>query len=169
MDALVKLANENPAFEKCRAEIEKVGARNSKADASRIQKAHDAIVEAGAACTDIEKHAHGDLTKAADDLSKVTAERDALQKAFGGMQVQLDEVIKGVQANREETARLAAQPVPLPIARVVEKSADGGRAAGGGSTPESLLATLVEQVGPQGLADMMIKHAQSQPQKMIAR
>lgn len=61
------------------ADIEKAGARNSAADAGKLQAAHDALVAAGASC------ASGDKSDAGGDLAKVaavTAERDdALAKA----------------------------------------------------------------------------------------
>jgi hypothetical protein len=71
-------------------EIAKAGARNSKADVTKIQSMHDQAVELGAMCTrDTQegasgKHDHtGDIAKVTaleSDIAKLTDERDTLTK-----------------------------------------------------------------------------------------
>lgn len=89
------------------SDIEKAGARNSRADQTKIQTVHDHSVSLGATC-DSGKHDHsGDMTKLADlesELTKVSTERDALAK---------------------RVTELEAQPtVGKALLRAVEKSKD---------------------------------------------
>ena len=67
------------------AGLKKKGARNSKADQSKIQTVHDHSVDLGAMCSSEKAAASGDLKKLADvesDLAKMTGERDELQKKY---------------------------------------------------------------------------------------
>lgn len=137
----------------------KAGARHSKSDVELLQKAHDAIVAAGAACEpaakgdepgDLKKAA-SDLEKAAADLGKVTSERDALQKRLDGMAPQLDEILKRVK-------NIEAQPVGMPQLRVVSKGEDNTPAA----ASASLEKLMDDPAAQEALSLLAIKMAQRQ-------
>ena len=137
----------------------KAGARHSKSDVELLQKAHDAIVAAGAACEpaakgdepgDLKKAA-SDLEKAAADLGKVTAERDALQKRLDGMAPQLDEILKRVK-------NIEAQPVGMPQLRVVSKAEDTAPAV----AAASLEKLMDDPAAQEALSLLAIKMAQRQ-------
>ena len=156
--------------------LAKAGARHSKADSAAIQAAHDYIVKAGADCAHDKAAAADDLAKRADELakvtgerdtaqaelSKVTAERDAFQKAVGGMADQLGEVLDRVK-------KIEAQPMPMPLTRVVDKVSDGGRSASGDINPEAIIAQLVEKMGPDAISTILIKQAQQNGKPLFAR
>lgn len=158
MDALVKIATDDAGFEKCRDAVLKAGKRHSKQDQTRIQDAHDNLVAAGADCGgDADKAAKtGDLAKTADELGKVTASRDALQKVVDELQPQLDTITKAVQ-------HLLDQPRPHPVTRVVSKGQDNGGDAD--VSPEATLAKMT----PDQLATMAIKLSQRQGMPLLDR
>jgi hypothetical protein len=157
MNALVKIATEDAGFEKCRDAVIKAGARHSKADQTRIQDAHDNLVSAGADCgTDASKAATGDLAKSADELSKMTAGRDALQKVVDELQPQIDTIAKAVQ-------HLLDQPVAHPLTRVLGKGEDNGGDAE--VTADAVLAKMT----PDQLSLMAIKLAQRGGQPLLNR
>jgi DNA repair exonuclease SbcCD ATPase subunit len=163
-DALMKLAAESPALELARPKLDKAGARHSKADQERIQKAHDHLVEAGAACgagkaANIEEvqKAASELEVARNDLSKIAAERDALRKTLDGLSPQLDEILKRVK-------NIEQQPVGMPQLRVVEKAQDDAAAAASG------LHKMLDDPGTaEALATLAIRMAQRNGQSFVAR
>lgn len=88
-------------------DVLKAGARNSKDDLGRIQKAHDLLSELGAACaahedTDAEKlhkAAHeGSIAKALGDFEKMAGELGELRKSFGTLQAAHDDLKKRYDA-----------------------------------------------------------------------
>lgn len=124
VDALAALLNEakiTPArlLELAKADadvdVEKAGARNSKADSDRIQSMHDHSAALGAKCGGMEKADTGDdvakLEALQDDIAKVTAENDVLKADIAKAQARITE--------------LEAKPAPMkgPI-RVVTKADD---------------------------------------------
>jgi len=136
----------------------KAGARNSKADQASLQKAHDAIVAAGALCgmdLDASKAAPAELAKVAgerdtlqSELAKTTAQRDALQKTLDGLEPRLDEILNRVK-NIEE------QPVGMPgTLRIVEKTEDTAVAT------DTLGKMLDDPSAQEALALLAIKLAQ---------
>ncbi|MBR8248686.1 DUF6582 domain-containing protein [Burkholderia cenocepacia] len=87
--------------------LEKAGARNSGADLSRIQKAHDLLGELGAKCAkddgddmDAEKAAHAEtlskLTAAGESVTKLTADLAAATEKVAKVEGDLEVLAKGV-------------------------------------------------------------------------
>ena len=107
------------------AMMEKAGARHSKADMSKLQGIHDHAAAMGAKCDS------GNCEKAADaeDLEKVTAERDGLSKALTDALPQIEGLAKRLDDQAQEIEILKAQPMPpkaagSALATPVEKQAD---------------------------------------------
>ena len=124
-----------------KADMTKVGARNSAADQTRIQEMHDTSVALGATCHAIKVSAAGDdfgLAKAlGDDLARLGAAVAGLDGMLArrvetlgeGLAKSLAESFAGVEAR---LTRIEAQPMPLPYAagtRSVAKHEDGTEAA----------------------------------------
>jgi hypothetical protein len=141
-------------------ELMKIGARNARKDAERIQKIHDNTVELGADCgDDAEK-----LAKRAETdpvLKALMDERDTLKKevvtAVEGIATLGDDMKK----MREEMEALRQTPAPMaPRTQVVGK---------GDETPEvtkdkaeAVIGELMKtEVGRSQLADAAIRAAQS--------
>jgi hypothetical protein len=133
MGKLLELADKDGAVAKVAdaLDVVKVGARNSTADAGRIQKAHDLLAELGAACdaTGTEKvqksvglddSLHkavdsGRIQKALQMAETVSAENGNLRKMLGEMSSELDDLKK----------RLADSPVaPKGVLKAIEKGDD---------------------------------------------
>lgn len=164
--ALAKFGAEHPELAKdAREALEKLGARNSKSDAEKIQAMHDHSVSLGAACA-AKKAAEPDgLAKAADDLAKMTVERDralglaeGLQKSYGDL---TDKVVK-------LTSIVEAQPTPLHLqGRAITKAQDTA-----GNDNQSLdgegLAKVLAALAPEERALVLTKAAQMTPLKMGA-
>ena len=142
-------------------DVTKVGARNSAADAARIQEMHDTAVALGATC-----HAIKITSGGGDELAKRLGEDlEHLDKAIAGLDGVLEtrlaalgdrlakslaDSFAGVEARLK---RIEDQPLPLPYAagsRVVAKNKDGADAA---------LDTLLAD--PATLSLLAIKLAQS--------
>jgi len=114
--------------------LSKVGARNSQADQSRVQKLHDTAVELGADCGGAQKFAPS----------------DALEKKFDALAATLADVLQRVK-------QIEAQPLPLPFAgqaRAVTKHEDAGHDPRGNEALEKLL------LDPEALSILAIKLAQ---------
>lgn len=112
--------------------VQKAGARNSAADQSLLNTAHDCIVEAGGACSHksgeaTEETAGGDETKQtsfADYTTKVaaleakvaelTAERDAAIDAAEALGEELEQEQEVTKAAAETLEEIGRQPAPRP-------------------------------------------------------
>lgn len=134
----------------------KAGARHSSSDMQLLNSIHDHAVALGADCGDddaADKTAPvQDLAKAAGDLAKITAERDALSKALDELGPKLDDVLKRVK-------NIEAQPMPGGPARThaVLKHQDGS--AGPGGSADDLVEQL-SKLSPDQQIEAMIKVAQ---------
>ncbi len=110
--------------------MEKAGARNAKADATRIQTIHDKACELGAGCA-------GEVVEKAATLE---AENDRLTKTIEGALPRfeaLNEAVETMRAERdadrdamtkmaEQIETLGGQPAPTKVQLAVEKAADNG-------------------------------------------
>lgn len=138
----------------------KAGARHSKSDMQLLNSIHDHAVALGAEC-----EGEGDdaakMAKAADDLVKMTAERDAMKAALGSQADILKEVldrVKSLKAIEDTVKRIEAQPVGGGPARTqpVFKHQDGNTNV---VDTESAL-TALEKLSPEQQLEAMIKLAQ---------
>jgi hypothetical protein len=138
----------------------KLGARTSKSDKAKLQAMHDTTVDMGATCdAENAKAASGaGLSKAADDLAKMTGERDSLLAKYDALNKTLtDDFMPLIKA-------IAAQPVPQHlIGRAITKSED----ADGSAAPE---AKEVEEqflkMDPDAQARLIIKISQRNPHQL---
>lgn len=99
--------------------MEKAGARNSKSDQTKIQSMHDNAVSLGATCTT-------EKAVAAEDLAKVTADRDRLADV-------ITKAVPRIETLEAEIMKLKAQPMPpktaaSTLATVVAKETDAAGA-----------------------------------------
>ncbi|UHC16058.1 hypothetical protein LRS73_26865 [Methylobacterium currus] len=142
--------------------LAKVGARNSRSDLEKIQGVHDHAVALGATCG-AGKAAGGDaLAKGAElvevvraELTKVTGERDALQKAV------TDQIMPAIATLQK---MIGDQPVPRHlVGRAVTKGAEGGPEP---VTDEQALQ-LLARMSPDERATLLIKVAQANPQQLV--
>ena len=138
----------------------KVGARNSKGDAAKIQTLHDHAVSLGATCGSekTEKLDGGDdLQKRFDE---VQADRDRLAKV-------VDEAVPAIAAMKKDIETLKAQPMPAaPRTHVVTKGADNGGAASVDNAGPVTIDTLLAKYTPDELAQAAIRISQRQPVSM---
>jgi hypothetical protein len=139
-------------------ELMKAGARHSKTDKSTLQAAHDGLVKLGADCGTADKAVAVDdlaknLTSTVDALTKMTAERDALEKGMGSITERLDEVLKRVKNIEEQPG-----PGPSGIFRVVGKTDD--RAQPDAPAEDQIAKFLATEDGRQSLSTMLIKASQ---------
>lgn len=115
--------------------LQKVGARNSKADQNRIQAAHDLLAEMGAGCDpdntddDAEKAARAEamtkLAAADESLQKLTAELASANEALVKAAVERDELAKSQATLTTEHEALAKAHTELTAARdELQKQAD---------------------------------------------
>lgn len=96
-------------------DVVKAGARNSAADAGRVQRAHDLLAELGAGCG-TEKHDHGgDIAKMSGDLEKMAGELGTLRKDHATLKASYD-TLKKVHDKTPQ--------VPKGALHVVSKSDD---------------------------------------------
>lgn len=148
---LIKSIGEDP-------ELAKIGARNSTKDRDLLQKAHDSIVAAGAACVTEET---GDMAKmvAGDELKKLADENTMLKgqitEALDGIRDLEKTFTDRIEALRKEPTQMA------PRTSVLEKT--GGE--GGSSTGDGQSAVLIEELkktseGRSMLADAAIRASQ---------
>lgn len=127
----------------------KVGARNSKNDADRIQAIHDHTEKLGAACA-AEK-----LAKAAK-IEEVIAENAELKKM-------VDEAVAGIGELRVELKKLRDTPLPAAprTMATINKAADNLRKLDGADaspgTPDAEVAELLKKYSPDELASIMIR------------
>ncbi len=120
----------------------KVGARNNKADADRIQAIHDHSNTLGAACAD----PAADKTAPAGDLAKLddVAAEERLAKALAPMQKLLDDQTVVLNKALADVAMLKAQPAPTTVTlRAITKAED----VGSDDTPIAKVAPVVDTAG----------------------
>lgn len=148
--------------------LEKVGARNSKADMSKLQGMHDAAMALGAKCN----KANCPDDEEAEKVAKIEGENAALHKAIDEALPQIAEMGELLKATREELAAsqakiaaLEAQPMPMPQPKPITKAGDNG-GAGGEVTAESAIAKLIAEEGMEGLQKLAMKLALSRPQRI---
>lgn len=121
--------------------LAKIGARNSGADLSRMQKIHDSIVELGAACgmKPTEKHEPaGDLAKMITDavapLQKLVEDQAAQIKKLADQPapttVRLRAVAKGDEMNGDSESDAAVQKILAASAPIVDSAGQKHEAAG---------------------------------------
>lgn len=127
--------------------LEKAGARNAKLDAERLQKAHDAVVEAGAMCPG------GDSDKMAK-AATVEQENAALKDAMAKMVPQVEALTKAVADLRSQ---------PLPPAHQTFTIVEKGGAPEPTETVEGILGKMLESQGPEAVAQAMFKISQRNP------
>lgn len=157
--ALVKFMKGRPELAKAGAFIEKVGARHSVGDKKKIQDMHDTSVGLGAECTAGGKasHDHG-LAKIAEDLSKVTAERDALKKAID------EKIMPKLTMISAQVKKLSGAPRPIPFkpgTHVVDKTADGVFNPPAGDAESTIEEMVKTEEGRNRLSTLMIKASQA--------
>jgi hypothetical protein len=119
-------------------DIEKIGARNSEADLTRIQSMHDSAVELGATCDGSAQKMHGAL------------DSGALEKRFDNLATMLADILARVK-------KIEDQPLPLPLSgrtRAISKQEDGRFDGDENAAIEKLLGD------PQALSLLAIKLAQ---------
>jgi hypothetical protein len=150
--------------------VQKIGARNSKTDAEKIQAIHDLATKLGCACG-VSKAAGGE----AETVEKVVQERDALKAQIEAALPQIEEMGTMMKAQADEMAAVKAQlaklgkePEPMPQVQkdaTVATRQDVDPAAVT-VTPElaaKALAGLVEALGPDEVTRLMVKAAQARP------
>jgi hypothetical protein len=106
--------------------MEKAGARNSKADADRIQSIHDSAMELGASCPDATAEKAHTLEEENDTLRK------SIDKALPAIE-KLTETVEELKSSNAEMAeqigKLSGQPVMRKgVAFSIDKSEDNGGA-----------------------------------------
>jgi hypothetical protein len=155
IDALVKFVAETPDLKKISELLDKVGARNSKADNERIGKMHTLAVELGATCG-------GDAGKSlANQLTTVTAERDALKVSMEKLGPKLDETLERIK-------KIEATPMPGGPARTdtsglaIHKNRDG--TAGGASMDKAGVEAALAAMSDEDRVTIMIKASQANGQ-----
>lgn len=101
-------------------ELTKIGARNSKSDAEKIQAIHDHACALGGECTSDDEDEDADKSTGKGDLAKVLAENAALTKALNGVPAILEDMLKRVKA-------IEAQPFVIPPHSGLNVVGKGGR------------------------------------------
>ena len=165
--ALGKAAADVPKLAKALDALTKAGARNSKADADKIQSMHDHACDLGATCKgdDAGKAAGGaDLTKA---LAEANAGRD-LEKARGdALQKTLDDqILPMLKAIGKKVDNIEKQPLPLPLQNAGTRVVTKGAEADGDERPLADRLAEMREKDPDGYQLLMIKVAQQNPQQV---
>lgn len=127
--------------------MEKAGARNSKADADRIQSIHDNAMELGASCPDA----------SAEKAHKLEGENDALRKSVDRALPALEKLTETVEELKKSNAEMASQIEKLSgepvmkkgVAFSIDKGEDGQPLEKSAPDPDSLEAIIAMPPGPQ--------------------
>jgi hypothetical protein len=174
VDGLLKAAEAEPDDKEF---LQKVGARNSKADAERVQKAHDLMSQMGAACdTPADKAAAADalakaataaeslqkltsdLTVANEALVKVADERDVLAKAQEALTAERDTLQKSADELTKQVEVLKKEPAePKGFLRAIAKSHD--MVDSGGTVAEAEVEPILNKDGSVDVVATAIKKA----------
>lgn len=135
-------------------ELVKAGARNSTADQTLIQTMHDHAVALGAGCAPNDE---AGKAQQADDLAKVTSERDGLIAQFAAIGPRLEELTKRL-------AVVEAQPAtPKYMLRVVDKAEDGGDEP---DADEAAYLARLEKMSPDARNNELMKLALRVPTRI---
>ena len=157
-----------------KARLEKAGARNSKQDIERLQKAHDALVELGVACKAVSSDDNADDAEAAEkvaktDLVKAETERDQLRADNERLNKIIADAVPEIEKLKKEVIALKAQPLPsAPRTSVVEKSGDRSGVTSEPALPQTLQDALAKMT-PEQLQDLAIRAAQQRPMSLVDR
>lgn len=140
-------------------ELAKAGARNSTADQALIQTMHDHSVALGAGCApDDDEVAEAGKAQRADDLAKVTTERDGLIAQFAAIGPRLEELTKRL-------AVVEAQPAtPKYMLRAVDKTEDGTTADP--ETTEAAYLARLDTMTPDQRTNELMKLALRMPTRI---
>jgi hypothetical protein len=130
--------------------LEKIGARNSRADQGRLDTIVALAQELGATCTTEAEKADG------GELQKVIEERDMLKAQIQESVPEVVKIANELQELRKTVKRLEDQPVPMPGTSLVAK---GGAEA---ATADNL-ADMLAKLSPQEKADVLFKAALQVP------
>jgi hypothetical protein len=140
------------------AVVQKAGARNSKADASRLQEMHDHIVALGAMCA-----AEKTVVAEDDDLVKslrteIARRDDEIEKAVSG----IADLGAELSALRDQVQKFGKTPQPLPPRSdhvVVERM---------GKSME-VTTDVIAKMSPEERADLAIRLSQMHPTNVGGR
>lgn len=154
--------------------MEKAGARNSKADATKLQNIHDHSVALGASC--------GEGKEASAKVEELTAENERLAKALSDAAPQVEELTKRfgetVDTLKSQitdlTKRLESvesSPAPAktattlaPISKGADAQGAGGAAAGGGiQISGEDLSKVIAELPEAERANILVKMALANP------
>lgn len=159
--------------------MQKAGARHSKADAAKIQAAHDHLASLGAKCDagNADKSAESPLAKAALALEENASLKKMIEDAVPQIAELGETVAKAVadlaKANLK-IEELSKQPAPMPAinGRVVGKGADGSVLGADQPTPlgaAQVVKGLIETIGMDQLRDMVMSASLAQPMPLVMR
>lgn len=150
--------------------MEKAGARNSKKDQAHVQSAHDHTMALGAKCDS------GNCGKAEGvTVEKLTDENEALKAQiaealpaiaeFGEGMAKLATITLDLEKAQAEIAALKKGPAPMPVIETGSAVAEKGGATGTIVEPVAVLKRLLDEVGPDELARLLIQQSQAHPMK----
>jgi len=139
-------------------ELAKAGARNSAKDLEVIQKIHDHTCDLGGACRVMDKSAD------TDDLAKRAGAYDALAPRIEQLLAKSEEQAEVIRKQGETIEIMKKMAAPPPRLHVVEKS--GEISIANASTDTKTVEAEFAKLGQEDKALLMVKLAQSLPQKM---
>jgi hypothetical protein len=159
--------------------MQKVGARHSKADASNMQAAHDALAKLGAMC-DPSNVPADETEKAA-----LVADRDRLAKALADAAPQIDSLAKAMTEQGEQLAKamqtigelnarlekVEATPAApkgivsnlRAISKVDDVNPDGGVIEANAETTAKAAAAYLANLSPEELGQLQLRASLSRP------
>ena len=150
----------NRTIERFVAEVQalvKIGARNSQADASRLQQAHDLLSDLGAKCGGEDD----DDDEGNDDVDKLKAENSDLRDQMTKLDARLGAVLEKVTEFGKRAAPAKA------VLRSIEKGADGPVPRGARATLEAAKAAL-DALPEADRAMVLMKLSLDNPVRVIA-
>lgn len=150
--------------------LEKVGARNSKSDAEKLQKAHDALVELGVACKAVSTDDNAEESEAQKMHKMVETERDTLREENAKLQKQIEDSVPAIAKLTAEIKKLKDQPGPSAPrgSFAVDKVNDRAGSTAAAVTPATV-EELLAKMTPDERTNLLIRVAQGQPQQLLDR
>jgi hypothetical protein len=150
-------------------ELMKIGARNARADAERLQKIHDNVVELGASCGTDEEEAEKLVKRAETDpvIKGILTENAELKKQVGEAVTGIGELTESMTKMREEMVALKATPAPMaPRTSVVDKTVDGRTEGATSAVDVEKASVLIAELsktadGQRMLAEAAIRASQA--------